>query len=113
MNAGIFRSMCEGYTKAFAYNALDKITMEQRKNTGGALEISYLGTLRTADYGKRMRMTAFHVMPENGVMLQVTEVGDTFYIDWYQGMHDATYIRAMRDALAEAGVKGMCLERVE
>jgi hypothetical protein len=113
MNAGIFRSMCEGYTKAFAYNALDKITMEQRKNTGGALEISYLGTLHTADYGKRMRMSAFHVMPENGVMLQVTEVGDTFYIDWYQGMHDATYIRAMRNVLAEAGMKDMCLERVE
>lgn len=37
MNAGIFRSMCEGYTKAFAYNALDKITMEQRKNTGEPL----------------------------------------------------------------------------
>lgn len=113
MNAGIFRSMCEGYTKAFAYNALDKITMEQRKNTGGALEISYLGRLHTADYGKRMRMSAFHVMPENGVMLQMTEVGDTFYIDWYQGMHDATYIRAMRDVLAEVGMKGMCLERVE
>ena len=73
------------YTKAFAYNALDKITMEQRKNTGGALEISYLGRLHTADYGKRMRMSAFHVMPENGVMLQMTEVG----------------------------MKGMCLERVE
>lgn len=113
MNASIFRSMCEGYTKAFAYNALDKITMEQRKNTGGALEISYLGRLHTADYGKRMRMSAFHVMPENGVMLQMTEVGDTFYIDWYQGMHDATYIRAMRDVLAEVGMKGMCLERVE
>jgi hypothetical protein len=113
MNAGIFRSMCEGYTKAFAYNALDKITMEQRKNTGGALEISYLGRLHTADYGKRMRMSAFHVMPENGVMLQMTEVGDTFYIDWYQGMHDATYIRAMRDELAGMGMKDMCLERVE
>lgn len=112
-NAGIFRSMCAGYTKAFAFNALDKITMEQRRNAGGALEISYLGTLRTAEYGKRMRMTAFHVMPENGVMLQVTEVGDTFYIDWYQGMHDAIYIRAMRDVLAGMGVKGMCLERVE
>jgi len=43
----------------------------------------------------------------------MTEVGDTFYIDWYQGMHDATYIRAMRDVLAEVGMKGMCLERVE
>ena len=112
-NAGIFRSMCEGYTKAFAYNALDKITLEQRKNAGGSLEISYIGTLHTADYGRRMRMTAFHAMPENGVMLQVTEVGDTFYIDWYQGMHDATYIRAMRDAMADMGMKGLCLERVE
>ena len=112
-NAGIFRSMCEGYTRAFAYNALDKITLEQRKNAGCSLEISYIGKLHTADYGRHMRMTAFHAMPENGIMVQVTEVGDTFYIDWYQGMHDATYICAMRDAMADMGMKGLCLERVE
>ena len=84
-----------------------------RKNTGVSFEISYIGILHTADYGRRIRMTAFHVMPENGVMLQVTEVGDIFYIDWYQGMHDAIYIRAMRDVLAQMGIRGMCLERVE
>ncbi len=112
-NAGIFRSMCEGYTKAFSFNALNKITMEQRMSTDATLEISYIGKLHTADYVKRMRMTAFHVMPENGVMLQVTEVGDVFYIDWYQGMHDATYICAMRDVLNEMGMKNICLERME
>lgn len=113
MNAGIFHSMCDGFTKAFAYNALSKVTMEMRKNTVASFEISYIGTLHTADYGRRMRMTAFHVMPENSIMLQVTEIGDTFYIDWYQGMHDDIYIRAMRDILAQMGIKGMCLERVE
>ena len=113
MNAGIFRSMCEGYTKAYAYGALDNICLEQRKSANASLEISYLGTLHTGDYGKRIRMTAFHVMPENGVMVQVTEVGDTFYIDWYQGMHEATYVKAMRDALIGMGMKGLSLERVE
>ena len=105
--------MCEGYTKAFAYGALDKICIEQRKSTGAALEISYLGTLNTGDYGSRIRMTAFHVMPENGVMLQVTEVGNTFYIDWYQGMLEATYIKALRYVLADMGMKGLNIERVE
>ena len=52
-------------------------------------------------------------MPEKGIMLQVTEVGETFYIDWYQGFHDATYIRAMRDTMAKMGMKGLCIERVE
>ena len=113
MNAGIFRSMCEGYTKAYAYGALDNICLEQRKSANASLEISYLGTLHTGDYGKRIRMTAFHVMPENGVMVKVTEVGDTFYIDWYQGMHEATYVKAMRDALIGMGMKGLSLERVE
>ena len=113
MNAGIFRSMCEGYTKAYAYGALDNVCMEQRKNADASFEISYLGTLRTTDYGSRIRMTAFHVMPEKGVMLQVTEVGDTFYIDWYQGFHDAKYICVMRDELAKLGMKNLCIERVE
>ena len=113
MNAGIFRGMCEGYTKAYAYGALDNVCMEQRKNADASFEISYVGTLHTGEYGKRIRMTAFHAMPEKGVMLQVYEVGDTFYIDWYQGFHDATYIRAMRDAMAEMGMKDLRIERVE
>ncbi|MBQ9437525.1 MAG: hypothetical protein IJU50_04265 [Lachnospiraceae bacterium] len=113
MNAGIFRGMCEGYAKAFAYGALDKVCMEQRKNADASFEISYVGTLHTGGYGSRIRMTAFHAMPEKGVMLQVTEVGDAFCIDWYQGFHDADYIRAMRDEMAEMGMKGLRIERVE
>ena len=113
MNAGIFRGMCEGFTKAYAYGALDNVCMEQRKNADASFEISYVGTLHTADYGNRIHMTAFHVMPEKGVMLQVTEVGGTFYIDWYQGFHDATYIRAMRDEMAGMGMKDLRIERVE
>ena len=113
MNAGIFRSMCEGYTKAYAYGALDNICMEQRKNADASFEISYIGTLRTGEYGNRIRMNAFHVMPEKGVMLQVTEIGDTFYIDWYQGFHDTTYICAMRDELSKMGMNGLSIERVE
>ena len=58
-------------------------------------------------------MTAFHVMPDKGIMLQVTEVGGTFYIDWYQGFHDVAYIRAMRDELAALGMKDLRIERVE
>ena len=113
MLSGVYRGICEGYAKAFAYGALDKITMERRGEAGGSVSVSYLGTLRTGGYGNRIRMTAFHVMQEKGIMLQVTEVGDTFYIDWYQGFHDATYVRAMRDALADMGMKGLSLERVE
>ena len=113
MLSGVYRGICEGYTKAYAYNALDKITMEQRGNAGASVEVSYLGTLRTGGYGSRIRMTALHAMAEKGIMLQMTEVGDTFYIDWYQGFHDAAYIRAMRDALADTGMKGLRIERVE
>ena len=58
-------------------------------------------------------MKAFHVMPEKGIMLQATEVGDTFYIDWYQGFHDAVFVLAMRDVLAEMGMRGPRIERVE
>ena len=110
---GVYRGICEGYTKAFAYNALDKISMEQRKNVDTNAMISYIGTLRTGDYGNRIRMSAFHAMPEKGIMIQTTEVGDTFYINWYQGFHDASYIRAMRDELAKMGMKNLNIERVE
>ena len=113
MLSGVYRGICEGYAKAFAYGALDKVTADQRAKAGASVLVSYVGTLRTGGYGNKIRMTAFHVMPEKGIMLQVTEVGDTFYIDWYQGFHDAVYIRAMRDELARMGMKNLRIERVE
>ena len=111
--AGIYRAICEGYSKAFVYGALNKIVMDQRKNLKAGAEVSYLGTLRTAEYGNRIRMTAFHVMQEKGIMLQVTEVGEYFYIDWYQGFHGEEYVLAMRDVLAENGISGIRVERTE
>ena len=52
-------------------------------------------------------------MQEKGIMLQVTEVGDYFYIDWYQGFHGEKYVLAMRDVLAEKGISGIKVERIE
>lgn len=111
--AGIYRAICEGYSKAFVFGALNKIVMDQRKNLKAGAEVSYLGTLRTAEYGNRIRMTAFHVMQEKGIMLQVTEIGDYFYIDWYQGFSGEKYVLAMRDVLAEKGISGIKVERIE
>jgi hypothetical protein len=113
MMCGVYRGICEGYAKAFAAGALDSIILEQRVKMNGAFSVSYLGTLRTGDYGNRIRMTAFHVMQEKGIMLQTTEVGKHFYIDWYQGFPGDKYAKAMRDIMLEAGMKSVSIERVE
>ena len=110
---GVYRGICEGYEKALSGDALDSIILEQRTKGGVSCMVSYLGTLRTAEYGSRIRMTAFHVMQERGIMLQVTEVGGYFYIDWYQGFHGDVYAKAMRDLMREAGMSNARLERVE
>jgi hypothetical protein len=110
---GVYRGICESYEKAFASGALDTLITEQRAAGNVLLSVSYLGTLRSAEYGKRIRMSAFHVMQEKGVMLQVTEVGGQFYIDWYQGFHGEMYAKAMRDLMREAGMPGAVLTRVE
>lgn len=112
-SAGVYRSICEGYSKAFVYGALDKLIMDQRKKLKAMAGVSYLGTLRTGEYGSRIRMNAFHVMQEKGIMLQITEVGGYFYIDWYQGFHGEDYVLAMRDVLQENGIKGIAIERIE
>ena len=110
---GVYRGICEGYDKAFAAGALDNIVLEQRAKMGGSVAASYVGTLRTGEYGERIRMTAFHVMQEKGIMLQMTEVGKFFYIDWYQGFPGDFYATAMRDLMREAGMTGAAVERVE
>ncbi|WP_029318808.1 hypothetical protein [Butyrivibrio sp. AE3004] len=113
MLCGVYRGICEGYAKAFAAGALDNIILEQRSHMNGSFGVSYLGTLRTGDYGDKIRMTAFHAMQEKGIMLQTTEVGDHFYIDWYQGFPGERYAAAMRDLMLEAGMKNVTIERVE
>ena len=111
--AGVYRSICEGNTKAYIDGTLNKIIMDQRKNPKVGAGVSYLGTMRTGDYGSRIRMTAFHTMPDRGITLQVTEVGGYFYIDWYQGFHSEDYVLAMRDILAEKGICGIKVEGAE
>ncbi len=113
MMCGVYRGICEGYAKAFQAGGLEEIVLEQRSKHKGSLEISYLGTFKTGDYGNRIRMTAFHAMPEKGFMLQVAEVGDYFYIDWYQGFFGDMYAKAMRDLMIEAGMENTSIERVE
>ncbi len=113
MLSGVYRGICEGYTKAFSFGALDKITVEKREEASISFGVGYSGTLRTGDYGNRIRMTAMYSSPEKGIMLQATEVGETFYINWYQGFHDTAYICAMRDVLAGMGMKGLRIERAE
>ena len=110
---GVYRGICEGYAKAFAAGALDNIVLEQRSSAKIGGWMSYLGTLKTGDYGKRIRMTAFHVMQEKGMMAQTIEVGGYFYINWYQGFHGEMYAKAMRDIMKDAGMESVSLERVE
>ncbi len=110
---GVYRSICEGYTQAFQYGMLDKIIVDQRDGAEASSGVSYLGALKTAEYGSRIRMTAAHAMPEKGLMLQLAEIGGVFYINWYQGFHGDRYIRALRDLLAEAGMKSALIERFE
>ncbi len=52
-------------------------------------------------------------MQENGIMIQMTEVDNYFYINWYQGFHGEMYVKAMRDIMREAGIKENRLERIE
>ena len=110
---GLYRGICEGYEKAFASGALDDVILAQRTNSKLSVSVSYLGTLRGDEYTNRIRMRAFHAMQEKGIMTQVTEVGNHFYIDWYQGFHGDMYAKAMRDIMREAGMKGVRLQRVE
>ena len=113
MLCGVYRGICEGYAKAFAAGALDNIVLETRSSAKIGGMISYLGTLRTDEYGSRIRMTAFHAMQEKGIMAQAIEVGGVFYINWYQGFHGELYAKAMRDLMKEAGMNSVAMERIE
>ena len=77
------------------------------------METSYLGTLKTGEYGSRIKMTAFHAMQEKGVMIQIVEIAGMFYLNWYQGLLGEEYVLALRDLMQEAGIESIRVERIE
>ena len=46
-------------------------------------------------------------------MIQMTEVGGIFYMDWYQGFEDEKYVSTMTELLQKAGMKSASFERIE
>ena len=108
---GVYHGICDGYTQAFIHGMLNKIILDQRDGAEASSGVSYLGTLKTAEYGKRIRMTEAHAMPEKGIMLQMAEVGEVFYINWYQGFQGDMYVKALRDLLQDTGMKNVMIER--
>lgn len=113
MLMGVYRGINENFTKAYTASMLDTITMAQREKLGVTVMSDFIGRLRTGAYGNRIRMTVMRSMWEKGIMLQTCEVGDTFYLNLSQGLTGAKYIRAMRDVLAEMGIRGLRIERME
>ena len=108
---GIYSGIIQGLMKAQQDGILDQLIADQQKNAGMGIMASYLGILKTGEYGKRIRMTAGYVMQEKGIMLQATEIGGTFYLCWYQGFQDDCYVRAMAEELLTQGMPGTRLER--
>ena len=98
--------------KAQQDGVLERLIADQRRNAGTGIMASYLGILRTGEYGRKIRMTAGHVMQEKGIMLQAVEISGTFYLCWYQGFQDDRYVRAMAGELLTQGMTGTRLERV-
>jgi hypothetical protein len=109
---GLYSGIVQELMKAQQNGVLDLLIADQRKNAGTGIMASYLGILRTGEYGKRIRMTAGHVMQEKGIMLQAVEIGGTFYLCWYQGFQDDRYVRAMAEELLAQDMPGTRLERL-
>ena len=112
MMCGLYSGIIQELMKAQQNGVLDLLIAEQRKNAGTGIMASYLGLLRTGEYGRKIRMTAGHVMQEKGIMLQAVEIGGTFYLCWYQGFQDDRYVRAMAGELLAQGMPGTRLESV-
>lgn len=109
---GYYRTVIENSMEGLKNGTLDNMIRERQKRSRGMVLTSYLGTLRTGDYGSRIRMTVFHVMPVRGITVQMTEVGKCFYADWYQGFSDQSYLKTFTDILRAHNMSGAVFEAV-
>lgn len=106
MLTGIYAGLIDSYKKAIAADALAALLEKAVTETTMATSISgsYIGTIKTGEYGSRIRLNAFHVMDSAGTMVQMAEVGGSFSICWFASFDGEKYVADLAAHMRELGI---------
>ena len=73
---------------------------------------SSLGTLAAGEYGSRIHMDAFRVMPGKSLNVYLMETGGNFYVSLSLGAKTDAYAKAAAEYMTQLGMKGVSWREV-
>ena len=110
---GLYRGIIEEFQKAISADMLDQvISRNERSQNALSAGVSFLGTLAAGDYGSRIHMESFRVMPEKEILVYMMEIGGQFYISFNIGVKTERYALDMERHMKKLGMEHVQLRTV-
>ena len=109
---GMMHMIVEGIRRSVAAGRLGQVTSLKAGQTQYSVLASSLGTLAAGEYGKRIHMDAFRVMPGRTFHAYLMETGGCFYLSLSLGAKTDVYVKAAAQYMSQLGMKGVCWKEV-
>jgi hypothetical protein len=102
----------EGIRRSVATGRLGQVTTLKAGQEQYSVLASSLGTLAAGEYGWRIHMDAFRVMPGRTFHAYLMEAGGSFYISLSLGAKTDAYAKAAAQYMTQLGMKGVTWREV-
>ena len=109
---GMMHMIVEGIRRSVATGRLGQVTTLKAGQEQYSVLASSLGTLAAGEYGSRIHMDAFRVMPGKSLNVYIMETGGSFYISLTLGAKTDAYAKAAAAYMTELGMQGISWREV-
>lgn len=109
---GMMHMIVEGIRRSVATGRLGQVTTLKAGQEQYSVLASSLGTLAAGEYGRRIHMDAFRVMPGRTFHAYLMEAGGSFYLSLSLGAKTDAYAKAAAQYMTQLGMKGVSWREV-
>ena len=109
---GMMHMIVEGIRRSVATGRLGQVTTLKAGQEQYSVLASSLGTLAAGEYGRRIHMDAFRVMPGRTFHAYLMEAGGSFYLSLSLGAKTDAYEKAAAQYMTQLGMKGVTWREV-
>ena len=109
---GMMHMIVEGIRRSVATGRLGQVTTLKAGQEKYSVLASSLGTLAAGEYGRRIHMDAFRVMPGRTFHAYLMEAGGSFYLSLSLGAKTDAYAKAAAQYMTQLGMKGVTWREV-
>ena len=109
---GMMHMIVEGIRRSIATGRLGQVTSLKAGQEQYSVLASSLGTLAAGEYGRRIHMDAFRVMPGRTFHAYLMEAGGSFYLSLSLGAKTDAYVKAAAEYMTQLGMKGVSWKEV-